>query len=153
MASEPHLWMKRIKAVEREFQASQFSLVRVASATKQDPTILVNDLQVRDIDKATEHLEGTYIIRVFAEFETGLRKFWNRNRAKEQKKQTPAEVLVDNVAAQARVPTDTLTQVHKVRILRNLLAHETEKKIDDVSMSEVRSCLCQYLHNLYHIWG
>ena len=46
---------------------------RLLEGARRDPTILSGDLNLHDIINASERLEGTYIIRLFAEFETGLR--------------------------------------------------------------------------------
>ena len=152
MSSEPQLWMKRVKSVEREYLASRLAIDRVGSTIASNPTILGEIVKVRDVLQSDANLEGTYIIRIFAEFETGLRKFWNRKRPEEHKKNTPAEVLVDQVAAEAHVPDDVIVRVHNVRELRNLLVHETDEPLAKMQIRDVRSCLCTYLHNLYTIW-
>ena len=65
-------WMKRVKAVEREHTASRFATDYLLNAIQQDPTTLDGNLRVRDVNESAERLEGTYTIRLFAEFETSL---------------------------------------------------------------------------------
>lgn len=64
-------WQSRIKAVEREYQAMRQAADRFREAAQDDPTILRDDIRHREIVAASAHLEGTYLIRLFAEFETG----------------------------------------------------------------------------------
>ena len=75
----------RINAVEREYSASRLASDRLMVAVEQDPTILgrSRELRVRDVRDASERLEGTYIIHLFAEFESAVRAFWSRARSSE----------------------------------------------------------------------
>jgi hypothetical protein len=70
-----HEWQTRIKAVEREYVAARQATDRFLESTHRDPTLLRGDLRYREIVRASENLEGTYLIRLFAEFETGLRLY------------------------------------------------------------------------------
>ena len=72
-----HEWQSRIKAVEREYMAMRQAADRFRQAAHDDPNILLEDLRHREIVMASRNLEGTYVIRLFAEFETGARQYWN----------------------------------------------------------------------------
>ena len=63
-------WQSRIKAVEREYVAMRHAADRFRQAAIDDPIILRGNLRHREIVVASANLEGTYIIRLFAEFET-----------------------------------------------------------------------------------
>ncbi len=65
-----HEWQSRIKAVEREYVAMRQAADRFRQAALDDPTILQENLRHGEIVVASKNLEGTYIIRLFAEFET-----------------------------------------------------------------------------------
>ena len=75
MPDEAFAWMGRIKAVEREYGAIRFGTDRLIVAAKENPSILMGQVGRPDIGTASARLEGTYIIRVFAEFETALQHF------------------------------------------------------------------------------
>ena len=40
------------------------------------------DFRFRDIDTASDHLEGTFLVRLFSEFETALRQFLRDKKLK-----------------------------------------------------------------------
>ena len=70
-------WQSRIKTVEKEFRAVRLAAERLLAAAKRDPTILKkNGIEPASCIGALKNLEGTYLIRLFAEFESGLRDFW-----------------------------------------------------------------------------
>jgi len=69
-------WHERIKAVEREYSSAQSAIIKLSAADARDPSVLGDDLRPRYLRSAGENLEGTYLIRMFAEFETGVRSFW-----------------------------------------------------------------------------
>ena len=73
---------------------------------RRDPTILTGDLEPQDIVEASGRLEGTYVIRLFAEFETGLRLYWATIRDTEP----PTQHLLDGIAASARDPSPIASQ-------------------------------------------
>ena len=66
-----HEWQSRIKGVEREYLAMRQAADRFLKAALDDPTIVSQDLRHREIAGASQNLEGTYVIRLFAQFETG----------------------------------------------------------------------------------
>src|SRR5947207_4743226 len=103
----PHVlkkWLDRIKAIEREYRITQLATDRLRADVKRDPTILGHNrkLRVRDVRDASAHLEGIYIIRLFAEFETGLRLFWPTERGTVPPSRT--RDLLDGVAATQDIP-------------------------------------------------
>jgi hypothetical protein len=73
MAHNLYVWIRRIKTIEREYSAMRLAVDRLLEGARRDPTILTGDLKLYDIINASERLEGTYIIRLFAEFETRAR--------------------------------------------------------------------------------
>ena len=86
---------ERIKSIERDHLSTRLALDRLLDEARRDPTILTGDLKPQDIVNASGRLEGTYLIRLFAEFETGLRLFWATIRDTEP----PTQHLLDGIAA------------------------------------------------------
>lgn len=128
----------------------QLATQRLLEAAKQDPTILQGDLTVRDIGSAVQRLEGTYLIRLFAEFETGLRLFWQSARGTDPPSRT--RDLLNGVAATRRIAHDQLTEPHAVREYRNSLVYEREDVLAAIPLSEARRHLCRFFSFLPPNW-
>lgn len=142
--------MNRVKAVEREHTATRFATDRLLDVVRQDPTALKGNFRVKDLHVASDRLEGTYIIRLFAEFETSLRMFWLASRGKDSPLRT--RDLLSGVGARRKVPHDRIQNAHDVREYRNLLVHEREEEIEPIPIARARSHLCSFLSFLSLEW-
>jgi hypothetical protein len=142
-------WLGRIKAVEQQYAAVQLAVLRLRGEGRDDPTILTGDIQHRHIVAAERELEGTYIIRLFAEFETGLRIFW----ATERESHPPTRDLLNGIAAMRNVPDALREHVHAVREYRNSLVHEREdEEVEPIPIAVARSYLCRFFSLLPPQW-
>jgi hypothetical protein len=148
MPGEQFEWQRRIKEVEREHSAIRLATDRLLGEAQRDPTVLEGSLRTRDIVHASERLDGTYIIRLFAEFETGLRLFWATRRNTEP----PVRDLVNGVAALCVIPDDDRDSAHAVREYRNTLVHEREDQTEPISLADARSHLCRFFSFLPMNW-
>src|SRR5262245_19458290 len=117
-----HEWQSRIKAVEREYVAMRQAADRFQQAALDDPTILLGNLRYGEIVGALKNLEGTYVIRQFAEFETGVRQYWAANWDTDPK----TVDLLNGLAARCGIPDTPRDNAHLVRDYRNALVHERE---------------------------
>ena len=127
-------WQARIKAVEREYMAVRQAIDWFRESVRGDPTILRGDLRPKEIVPASENLEGTYVIRLFAQFETGLRQYWLTFRDTHPK----TEDLLNGMATREKIPYDHLENAHAVREYRNNLVHEREGEMDPIPVGAVR---------------
>ena len=143
-------WLGRIKAVEREYKSMRLASNRLLDEAHRDPTILTDDVGFRDIENALKCLEVTYIIRLFAEFETALRLSWPTARRTDPPSRT--RDLIDGIAANRRIPDDERTNAHAVREYRNFLVHEGEEEAAPISISESRKHLCLFIKFLPSNW-
>lgn len=150
MLSNKFEWLNRVKAVEREHAAVRCAMDYLLNAAHQDPTILARILRVRDIEEAFEKLEGTYVVRLFAEFETSLRTFWLASRGTDPPSRT--RDLLDGAGARRRIPHDDIQNAHCVREYRNSLVHERDDAIDPIPISQARRYLCVFLSFLPLEW-
>ncbi|MCY2929996.1 MAG: hypothetical protein NTV86_10975, partial [Planctomycetota bacterium] len=96
-----------------------------------------------DISKALAHLEGTYVLRVFAEFEAALRTIYQRIRKRAAMPRVKVSLLIDWLSRNS-MPDNVRKDAHRVREYRNSLAHEGGSEVP-ISMSQCRSILCTYL--------
>src|SRR5215813_12742805 len=124
MPHELRGWIRRIKSIERDYLSTRLALDRLLDEARRDPTILTGDLEPQGIVKASGRLEATYLIRLFAEFETGLRLYWATIRDSEP----PTQHLLDGIAARCDIPPDRLAGAHAVREYRNSLVHERDEE-------------------------
>ena len=143
-----HEWLSRIKAVEREYVVVRQALDWFQESVRADPSILKTDLRPRDITPASEHLEGTYVIRLFAQFESGLRQYWLTFRDTHPK----TEDLLNGIAARDRIPHDHLENAHAAREYRNTLVHEREEQVVPITVEVVRASLCRFFAFLPLEW-
>ena len=90
-----HGWIRRIRSSNSTIRRRGSPSTGCWIEARRDPTIFGSDLKLHDIVNASGRLEGTYIIRLFAEFETGLRLFWATIRETEP----PTQHLLDGIAA------------------------------------------------------
>jgi hypothetical protein len=148
MPPERSVWIGRIKSIERDYSATRLALDRLLAEARRDPAILARNLKVRDIARASGRLEGTYLIRLFAEFETGLRLYWATIRDTEP----PAQHLLDGIATRRDIPPGRLADAHAVREYRNSLVHERDEGIAPMSIAEARGSLCRFFAFLPPTW-
>jgi hypothetical protein len=150
MSNEIDVWIGRIKAVEREYYAARFSVDRALEQVRTDPTILTGDLRVREIERTAEFLEGTYIMRLFAEFESGVRLYFRLTTKRRPPSKT--EDLLNSVASRRAIPHQQLKNAHKVRDYRNDLVHERYEVGEPMTIKDARSHLCYYISFLPRVW-
>jgi hypothetical protein len=77
-------WWRYINEVGREYEASRVAVARLAGQLLADPNLLNHEPTARQgLPQASRNLEGTYLIRVFAAFESALRSYerwWHPER-------------------------------------------------------------------------
>lgn len=144
--------MNRIKSVEREHTAIRYAADFLLNAARGDSTILDRVVRVRDVEESVERLEGTYVIRLFAEFETILRDFWTVSRRTNPPSRT--RDLLNGIGANRKVSDDTIQNAHVVRGFRNTLIHERDHRdaVAPVSIADARRYLCTFLNFLPPEW-
>jgi hypothetical protein len=144
-------WIEWIRSAEREGELVAVALVVLEDRLRQDPSVLrQHGLQRADLSAGTLNREGTYVIRVFAEFESALREAWER--AFGQTTLPKAADLLQAFASRCRVPPQRLGDADRVRIFRNNLVHAHTETTARVSLTDVRRYLCRFLSHLPENW-
>ncbi|MFT3878946.1 MAG: hypothetical protein QM703_04710 [Gemmatales bacterium] len=121
---------------------------RFLEHAQHDPTILLEDLRHGEIVIATKNLEGTYIMRLFAEFETGARQFWEVTWGTDIK----TFDLFEALAARRSIPDTDLANGHQARDYRNSLVHERTDLAESLELMTVRKYLCTFFSYLPVEW-
>jgi hypothetical protein len=104
----------------------------------------------RDATRWRKNLEGTLLIRIQAEFESGLREAWERDY--EQSSQPRMRDLLIAISARTGMPTIWHEQADEVRIYRNAILHEGGEDAPFVPLAEVRTRLVRYTSRLPADW-
>jgi hypothetical protein len=138
-------WHERIKSAEREYWSARIAIDRLSADVAHDTTILGDGPRPRDLRSADENLEGTYLIRMFAEFETGVRSYWRTIRPHSR---TAVETLLSRVGDRCGMPVDLIQDAHTVRVYRNMLVHDRDEDVAAVTVADARRRLASYFARL-----
>jgi hypothetical protein len=149
MLSEAFVWGTRIKSVEREYVTARLAMDRLDQHTRDNPAVLKGDLRFRHIGAASARLEGTYLLRLFAEFEIALRHFL---RASNIRAPRNAEPLINKIRDRAHIANDDALNVHAVRDYRNTLIHDDAQPAPPVSIGDATRDLGTFLAWLQRYW-
>jgi hypothetical protein len=143
--------LDRMRAIEREFRIARLAVTTLRQALQADPTLLHGEeLKVADANAFADNLEGTYLLRIFAEFEQGLRDWWLKGLRRRSSPKT--FVLMEGIAARRHIPRLDLENAHLVRDHRNTLIHEESEYGRPVTFAEARRYLCTYFKWLPLTW-
>jgi hypothetical protein len=125
--------------------AARFAIDRLLDTARSDPTILRRVLDIRDLTQASARLEATYLLRLLAVFESGLRDFWHVQK----RGRTPrTEHLLDGMASARGIPNDLLVNAHAVRRYRNSLLHEPGEEIELIPLAMASDHRCTFFSRL-----
>lgn len=153
MPSDKYDLIGRVKAVEREHTALRFTTDHVLRSLGEGGIDLEEGLKRLDVNRALERLEGTYIIRLFCEFEVALKTFLRERKVK--KIPRAAKPLIDRVASYVRFSGLILDNAHVVREYRNKLVHSLVHGIPDDQRLTIRTAtshLCTFLSRSVARW-
>ena len=139
----PHLqrdWILYIRAVLNEYQSARVAVDHVAGQLQVDANFL-EGLSREKIARVRNYLEGTYVVRVFAAFESALRSYeqwWHPGRPKDER--PTAATMIDQIGAhkednvarrrKREIGLQIRERVHEARKTRNYWVHDDEGQID-----------------------
>jgi hypothetical protein len=148
--------MDRIKGAEREYYAVAHAVAHHRPGVQAGDIVLPPATSLRDLVAAADQLEPTYLIRVWAEFETALRSY-RRHLTGDPDDRIGTESLINWTAGvrQGRaISEDIRDDVHEVREYRNSLVHERDDQDPPaaVAIDVARRRLNTYLQKLPERW-
>ena len=136
-----------IAAVAREYLAAKSAAGLLATQFQADPNYGdSHGWEARDGVAFKTNLESTYVVRLYAEFEAGLRDYWanHLNRTTH-----PPMVQLLQFLADQRISQDRLEDADAVREYRNYLVHdesgEPPPDMRTFTVAEAKSHLCYFL--------
>lgn len=145
-----HEIIQQIKSCESMCAAGKAATAYFLQVCRSDPSHVrsMGNFRVRDIRACHNDLDLSYLVRMFAVFETTLREFWIRAAGKQSR---PAvSRLMDRIALRCNMSMDHLARAHSVRDFRNTLIHGGRSQ--SITLGDARSYLCRFLANLPREW-
>ncbi len=144
-------WIDWVRAAERECDVVAYGLELLSQTLQRDPSSLAyRRLGREDYLGASRNREATYLVRLFALFENGLREAWAG--AFGETTHPGAADLITAFAARCRVPFDRVDDAHLVRVFRNRIVHDDAEPTDPVSLAQARRFLCRFFSHLPENW-
>jgi hypothetical protein len=139
-------WHERVKAVENEYKSVRIAVDRLKSVVAHDPTVLGGDSKPANLGAADRNLEGTYLVRLFAEFESALRSY-DRARHGDPTRKTEASPLIGTIGGRRGqgISANVRQGAHAVRRVRNHWAHERDATPDPMSIAKARARIQGFL--------
>ncbi len=143
--------LERMRSIEREWQVAAISAELVGEYLRANPSVLDRErLRFADHRNFRENLEPTYLIRLFAEFEAGLREAWAL--VFHQATAPRMQDLIDSTMARCRIPRAWCEEVHAIRTYRNALVHEGGDEARPIGLRVACADLCRFFSGLPHHW-
>ncbi|MHC5539471.1 hypothetical protein ACYOEI_14735 [Singulisphaera rosea] len=144
----------RLKATRREYTVVADAVQRLRDAVRAHQVPAPQDSSLRDYNAAARQLEPTYLVRLWAEFETALRSY-RRHVIGNPNENLRASDLIDwaqGIQEGRKVDARTRELVHEVREYRNSLVHERDDMVLAIDIEEARRRLSTYLSKLPDQW-
>ncbi len=143
--------LERIRAIQREFLVASLAAEDLEGRLRANPSVLdASRLELVNYRDFRRHLEATYIIRLFAEIEAGLREAWEL--AFHRTTIPSARDLIESLHAQCMISNEWCAGTNDVRIYRNALVHEGGGDAEPVELRQACADLCRFLSGLPHHW-
>ena len=159
-------WWHYIYDVGKEYEASRVAVARLTDQVRANANVLADEPEARSgLSRASQNLEGTYLVRVFAAFESALRSYerwWHSERVG----QTRVDVsqMIDEIGARnaddvprrrkRAIGTQIRARVHQVRRSRNFWAHDDADAIEvPMPLQRAKMCLLEYIDKMPLEWA
>jgi hypothetical protein len=143
--------LERMRAIEREWRVASIAAENLGEYLRANPSALAErELRITDYRNFRDNLESTYLIRVFAEFEAGLREAWAL--AFRQTTSPRMRDLIDSFSARCIISQEWCDCAHEVRAYRNALIHEGDGEVQPIGIREACGWLCRFFSRVPHDW-
>jgi hypothetical protein len=137
----------RLQAVEDEYRVLKVAIELLRAQLAGTPDLLsARGIERRSFEQSVQNLEATFVVRLFAEFETGLREVWRR--AWQRASRPGTAQLLKSVAGRCRISTDWLDAADAVRKYRNAIVHEEDEAAPAIPALTAAESLRRFLSRL-----
>jgi hypothetical protein len=147
--------LQRIANVAQEFLAAMTAANWLRERQEADPSFgRHHGWEAKAGIDFCDNMEATYIVRMYAEFEAGLRDNWMTHFKRDT---YPKMVqLVRHAIPNQMFSQDTIDDADDVRKFRNYLVHDIEDEVPEgvkrFTVAEAKRCLCAYFGRLDARW-
>lgn len=142
-------WIIRLRDIEREHDAARAAVAHFLRSLHDGNVRLAPNLKRIHINRLSESLEGTYIIRIFSEFELSLKLFLKK---KHEAVPLNVKARIRKVANIVGFKDASVNNAHKARRYRNKVVHHLEEEVDTLTLRKVTRFLCIYLGKMRKDW-
>lgn len=147
--------LERIVRIAQEYTAAETASYLLTTQLQADPSYgKAFGWSARAGYDFGKNLAATYVIRIYAEFEAGLRDYWQTYLG--QLSHPPMIQLVRRLVPNQRFSQDCIDNADEVRVYRNFLVHDSlDEPPEDMivfSVSEAKKHLCEYFSRLDPTW-
>ena len=140
-----------IDAAFDEYLAASAAVDLLEVKLRSDPSYLDTvGRRKRAARSLRDNLEDTYLIRIFAVFEAGLRDVWENGWRRPT--EPPMKDLIDAVAAKRLISQDVIDRAHHVRSWRNAVVHQGGLAPQPLTIEGAWNHLCKYSSRLPKDW-
>ncbi|HET6250620.1 MAG TPA: hypothetical protein VFE47_23230 [Tepidisphaeraceae bacterium] len=140
----------RVNNVVREHRTALVAIEILDRQLKLNPSLMAShDLSPSDFVRFRDNLEGTYFIRVFAEFESAFRDVWNSTGRGTEPRTAD---LLDALTSRRTISSLVLQNAHRVRKYRNGLVHQDSADAEAISFAEAARDLLRFLAYMPANW-
>jgi hypothetical protein len=151
-----HRRIQRIAAVLQEYLAAESASELLAAETDADPSYgEARGWEPRAGVSFSRNLNATYLIRMYAEFEAGLRDYWRTHLG--HATHPAMRQLVCHAIPNERFSQDCVDNADEVRIFRNFMVHNLDEdppeETRELTLAEAKRRLCTYFSRLDPRWG
>ena len=140
----------QLRRVRNELNASRHALSEVLrlwdDAALHPPA---DGLTPRDMRLCSEHLDLTYVLRLFAAFEALVRDYWRLGIGRDTR--PDLEPLLDSIARRRGMDEVTRNAVQELRVFRNRIMHE-DLRVLRFAFSECASRFARFVSWLPQEW-
>jgi hypothetical protein len=144
--------IQRIADVVQEYLAAQTAADWLAARTAEDPSFgRKHGWEPKGGHAFLQNLESTYLVRMYAEFEAGLRDYWASYLGRDT--QPPMVQLLRHAIPTQAFSRDCIDNADDVRKYRNHLVHDSEEEPPPkITLLDAKKYLCDYFSRLDPRW-
>lgn len=139
--------------IRDEHDAARLALAHTLRAFGSDVHLVrqfkERGLSIHDLRESSDHLEVTYVVRLFSQFEAVLLDYWRKGL--KRKRIPAAQVLIDRIADRRGISPKHRGGAHDTREFRNRIVHDG-LGVAMLSLQDCQSHLSRYLSWLPESW-
>lgn len=138
----------------REYEVVAAAVVRYRADVQSANVALPKGTQPHHLAAAVDELEGTYLIRLWAVFETAWKSYWRHVTGRPDGKIRAFDLIqwAQGVEEGRKVDAAVTPLVHAVREYRNFLVHNRDTPAAPVPIRQARTRLSTHLSKLPDQW-